>query len=289
MILSWDDAQTFLAVTESQSFSAAARLLGVGQPTVSRRIQALESRLEEQLFRRGKHGALPTDAARRLVPAAEQMARWAGEFDRLARGGEQRVSGVVRVAAPPGIAVEQLAPFAARLHASHPELRLEVLAAVEHVDLTRGAADIAIRTQYPREPELVALHRGSNVPGVFAAPSYAVTLAQPCDWGDIAWVCWSGAYRHVVPRPMLERLIEDFTPVFSSDDYLVQKAAVVSGLGAMIMGRPAHFEPGGLVEIDVGVSLPAYDFYIVTARSMQHVPRVRAVVEAMVSTLSGSH
>jgi DNA-binding transcriptional LysR family regulator len=214
------------------------------------------------------------------------MARWAGEFDRAARGSENTIAGTVRIAAPPGIAVEQLAPFAARLRTTHPGIHLDVLAAVDHVDLTRGTADIAVRTNYPGEPELVALYKGANLPGVFAAPGYAATLAQPCTWRDINWITWSGTYRHVAPRPMLERLIPDFAPVFTSDDYLVQKSAVRAGLGAMIMGRPLHFERSDLVEVDVGVTLPAYEFYLVVAKSMQYVPRVRAVLDALVGVLS---
>ncbi|MCB1694098.1 MAG: LysR family transcriptional regulator [Pseudomonadales bacterium] len=285
MDLDWNDAHTFLAVAEHRSFSAAARAMGLGQPTISRRIQELELRLGEQLFDRGKHGAMPTRAALRLLPAAEQMARWAAEFDRAARGVENPGGGVVRMAAPPGIAVEQLAPFAARFRTSHPEIVLDILSAVEHVDLTRGAADIAVRTQLPAEPELVALHKGSNMPGIFASEAYARTVRQPCSWHDLDWVTWSGVRRHVVPRPMLERIIPDFEPVFTSDDYLVQKAAVRAGVGAMIMGRPVLFEQTDLVEIDVGVQLPAYDFYIVVAKSVQQVPRIRLVVDELVAMM----
>jgi len=281
MPLSWEDAQTLLAVAEAGSFSNAARNLAVGQPTVSRRIRALERSLGQQLFVRGRHGAQPTAAAQSLTQAAGQMARWAAEFSRAVAGTEQQVSGTVRIAAPPAIAVEQLAPFAARLKRTHPDITLDILSAVDHVDLTRGAADIAVRTQRPGEPELVALHEGRNLPGVYGAPAYVATLSQPCSLTELDWVTWSTAYRHVVPRPMLERLIPGFAPVFTSDDYLVQKAAVRSGLGAMIMGQPAGPDLEAFVPIDIGVQLPAYDFYLVAARSMQHVPRVATVVREL--------
>lgn len=281
MELSWEDAQTFLAVVEAGSFSDAARTLQVGQPTVSRRIRTLERALGQQLFVRGRQGARPTAAAERLTQPATQMARWAGEFNRAVANVEQPVSGVVRVAAPPAIAVEQLAPFAARLKETHPEIILDILSAVDHVDLTRGVADIAVRTQRPGEPELIALHHGRNQPGVYGAPDYVARLRQPCALEDLHWVTWSASYRHVVPRPMLERLIPGFAPVFTSDDYLVQKAAVRSGLGVMIMGQPAPADQDAFAEIDIGVRLPAYDFYMVTARSMRHVPRVALVVEQL--------
>jgi DNA-binding transcriptional LysR family regulator len=118
--ISWEDAQTFLAVIEHSSFSAAARAMGLGQPTISRRVADLERRVSQQLFVRGKQGAEPTTAALSLLPAAEQMAKWAAEFDRMAKSHEILVSGTVRIAAPPGIAVEQLAPFAALLRQLEP-------------------------------------------------------------------------------------------------------------------------------------------------------------------------
>jgi DNA-binding transcriptional LysR family regulator len=284
MRLSWEDAQTFLAVSEQKSFSAAARRLGVGQPTISRRIRNLEQALQQQLFVRGKHGAIPTAEAVRLIPAAEQMARWAGEFDRVAMGVEQAVSGIVRIAAPPGIAVEQLAPFSKRLKLTEPQIYLEVLASVDHVDLSRGVADLAIRTQAPTEPELVALYSGSSRPGIYASKQYANSIEQPCTWADLDWITWARPYEHVSPRPILEKLIPGFQPVFASDDYLVQKAAVIEGLGVMVMAAPTKLDQQdrGLVEIDVGVSLPDTDFYIVCAKSMQQVPRVVKVVEQLI-------
>ncbi len=214
------------------------------------------------------------------------MANWAIEFDRTARGAEQQVAGVVKIAAPPGIAVEQLAPFARSLQQHASGIKLEVLSSVSHVNLTRGVADIAIRTQAPNDPALVALHQASTRTGVYASSEYAATVRQPCSWQDLAWVTWTGQYRDVAPRPMLERLIPDFQPAFASDDYLVQKAAVKAGLGAFVMASPIGFESGELVELDLGISLPASDFYIVCAKSMQQIPRICAVVERLVQVLT---
>ncbi len=284
--LSWEDAQTFLAVIEYRSFSKAALSLGVGQPTISRRIKNLEHLLSDQLFIRGKHGAEPTEAANHLRPAAEQMAKWATEFSRLARQAENEISGLVRIAAPPGVSVEQLAPFAYLLRTKEPGIRLEILSSVDHVDLTRGVADIALRSQEPKEPELCCLHVVNAEQGIYAAKEYADTIQQPCSWADLDWVTWTGQYRHVPPRPLLERIIPDFTPIFSSDDYLVQKSAVSKGLGAMILSKPIGFERSSLVRIDIGVELPVRKFYIVCAKSMLQVPRVKRVAEHLIEALS---
>lgn len=287
MNISWEDAQTFLSVAEQRSFSAAARLLELGQPTISRRIAQLEERLGRQLFRRGKQGAVLTDEGARLLPAAEQMARWAGEFDRLARGASEEVAGVVRIAAPPGFAVEFMTPFAFIARERLPEIRLEVHAGVEHIDLSRGGADLAVRTRLPREPELMTLHSESIELGVFASESYAARLPERPDPAQLDWVTWSFPYLHVEPRPQLERLIPDFAPVFASDDYLVLKRAVIEGVGAMILERTQHplVTGPGLVEIDTGLDLPASEMHLVCAKSMQYVARVRAVADLLIEQM----
>ena len=286
---SWQDAQIFLAVAEAKSFSGAARALGVGQPTVSRRVAEFEARLGCALFRRGKAGAELTEAGERLVPAAEQMARWAGEFERLARGAEVAPEGRVRLAAPPALAVDFLAPLAAEARRRLPGIRLEVLASIDHVDLSRGFADLAIRTRAPREAELTSVARVEVPLGVFAAPSYADALADPVALADLDWITWAPPLAHVAPRPLLERMIPEFSPVFSSDDYLVQRSALRAGLGAMVLERPFHpADPRlageaapPLVELDVGFELPPGELHLVCARSMQYVPRVRAVIELL--------
>lgn len=286
--LSWEDAQTLLSVTENQSFSKAAAELGVGQPTVSRRIQALEARLQQQLFVRGKHGAEPTPAANKLSIAAHEMAKWAAEFQRVAQGSDEQLSGLIKIAAPPGVAVEQLPFFAASLKELEPKLSLEILSAVDHIDLTRGVADLAIRTKNPTEPELVCLYQAEIQPKVYGAKSYVAKLRQPCKWADLAWISWAGRYRSLSPRSMLEKTIPEFEPVFASDDFLVQKAAAVAGLGAIILGTISKEEEQQLVEIDVGVQLPTVTWFLVCAKSMTQMPKIQTVSERLIEFFSSA-
>ncbi|MEM9175809.1 MAG: LysR family transcriptional regulator [Myxococcota bacterium] len=287
MDISWDDAQTFLAVAEAGSISGGAKRLGLGQPTVSRRIALLEARLGVALFQRAQQGATVTEAGARLRPAAEQMARWAGEFGRIARGVESAPDGLVRIASPPALAVDFIAPLAAALQVDHPSLRVEILASVAHVDLVRGDADLAIRTRRATEPELMTLAAGSIRAGVFASPEYVRALTArrhdagrsgPVELAEIDWITWARPFEHVPPRPMLARAIPDLVPAFTSDDYLVQRAAAVAGLGAMILDERGA-ELAGLAPIDVGFDPPATAFGLVCAKSAQHVPRIRLVAD----------
>jgi DNA-binding transcriptional LysR family regulator len=228
-----------------------------------------------------------TDSGARLLPAAEQMARWAGEFGRLAHGADEAIAGVVRIAAPPGLAVDFMAPFARLARERLPEIRIEVLASIGHVDLSRGIADLAVRTRVPREPELMILYSQSVTLGVFASKTYAASLPPRPKPAQIDWVTWAFPYLHLEPRPTLERLVADFVPAFASDDYLVLKSAVAEGMGAMILERTTHplARNQELTEINLGLNLPSSEMHFVCAKSMQFVPRVRAVAELMIEQM----
>ncbi len=94
---------------------------------------------------------------------------------------------------------------------------------------------------------------------------------------------WAFPFEQLPPRPQLERWIPDFQPVFASNDFLVQKAAVAAGLGVMILERerPKIVGDQGLVEVDIGLPPVRGQWHLVCAKSMAFVPRVRRVAELM--------
>ena len=82
----WDLYRSFLAVLQQGSLSAAARGLGLTQPTIGRHIDALEQAIGAELFTRSQTGLLPTDAATDLRPYAETLAATAAALLRSASG-----------------------------------------------------------------------------------------------------------------------------------------------------------------------------------------------------------
>ena len=94
------------------------------------------------------------------------------------------------------------------LAAQLPDIQLEILSSIDHLDLTRGTTDIAIRTQSPHESELIALHEFQSQPAVYGAPAYVAKLNEPCDWQDLDWVTWAGRYQNITPlTPLLTSLL----------------------------------------------------------------------------------
>jgi DNA-binding transcriptional LysR family regulator len=277
----WADWELFLAVAERGSFTAAAAALGLTQPTVSRRIVALEEHLGRPLFRRDVDGAHLTTEGERLLPAAEQMARWAGELGRAAENWTDQPEGVVRITAAPGLAHDVLVPFARNLKTKLPDIRLELFAGIETIDLSRGHAELAVRTRKPTQPDLMLAASVRVRLGVFVSKAYAKKLKKRAvEPHEIDWVSWSAPLEHMTPRPELEALIPSFRPSFASNDFIVQQRAVAEGLGAMILPAVRHGdEPyGELVELDTRLPLPQGEMFVVCAKTMRWVPRVQAVL-----------
>jgi DNA-binding transcriptional LysR family regulator len=288
----WEDLQLFLAVAEARSLSAAARVLKLGQPTLSRRMALLEERLGDPLFVRRTDGVTPTALAERLLPAARRMAEWAGEAERAAAGRERSPEGRVRIAAPPGVAFDFLAPLAGALRTRAPGVRLEVLAGVEFVSLARGEAELAIRSRAPSEHDLVGLAEIEIRAAVYVARSYGRRLPRKVTLADLDWIAWGPPHEQTTPNPQLAAMLgERFRPVFTSNDYLVQLAALEAGVGAMLLGDKYHrfsrLDRLQRLPIDLGPAAVT-TFHLVAAKRMADVPRIRSVVDAIFAALDES-
>jgi DNA-binding transcriptional LysR family regulator len=190
----------------------------------------------------------------------------------------------VRITAPPGIAFEFLAPFAAWLRDVLPDVRLEVVSSVSNVDLVRREADLALRMSPGGSKDLVTLATLHVTVAPFGSPVYVKTLPKAPRLADIAWIGWAPPLEHLSPNPELATLIPGFRPVFASDDFLVQLAAAEAGLGAIFLGRTRHrFSQSTLVELDVDMGEPTRALHLVCAKTALDIPRVRAVADRLVA------
>ncbi|MBN1208115.1 MAG: LysR family transcriptional regulator [Myxococcaceae bacterium] len=288
MDISWDDARLFLAIAETGSFSGAARQLRIGQPTVSRRLAALEYAVGATLFHRGVDGATLTVAGERLVPPARKMAEWAGELHRAAESADSSPRGLVRVTGSPFVSFDFLAPFAAFVAQKHPGLRLEVKSAIQYLDLGRGEADLALRGKPPTNADLKLVYTLEHHNAVFVAKSLKAKLPKRPTLQQLPWVAWAPPFDAVPPNPQLESVIPDFTPAFTADNYLVLLAAAEAGVGAMVLGHVAHrfSRARNLVPLDIDLGPWAKSqLHLVCAKSALDIPRVRKVSELLVAEL----
>ncbi len=288
MHIHWDDAQLFLALAEAGSVSRAAQKLGVTQPTASRRLAALEAQIGESLVTRSVSGIALTSFGERLLGPAQRMAEWAGELERAAAERETAASGVVRVTAPPGFAIDFVTPFARSLADGLPGVRLEVISTVKYLDLARREADLAIRLARPTTRDLVTLATLELKAAPFAHEALARKLGSSPAPADVPWIAWAPPLDDTPPNGALARMIPGFSPAFASDDFLVQYRAAELGLGAIFLARMRHrfSQPTPLVELRVRGILPVPSrLHLVCARTALDIPRIRAVADALAAEL----
>lgn len=288
MDISWDDAQLFLAVAETGSLSAAARRLAMGQPTVTRRLAQLEYSVSNKLFRRSVEGAALTAAGERLLLPAKKMAEWAGELQRAAESADGRPAGLVRVTASPSLCFEFLAPFSAFVASKYPKLRLELLSSVEYLDLVRGEADVAVRSQMPTNPDLKVVCSSEWPNLVMVTPQLKAKLPKRPKFSDLPWVAWAPPFEAVTPNPQLRQLIPNFVPAFTADNYLVQIAAAEAGIGAVVRPLVRHrfMRPSALVPLNIDLGpYRTSPVHLVCARSALDIARVRKVIELIETEL----
>ena len=282
MDISWEDVRLFLAVADHGSLTEAARHLGVGQPTVSRRLAELEESLGYPLFDRSVEGTTLTTQGERWLEPSRRMAEWAGELRSTAEHTDSSPAGIVRITAPPGVAYDFVAPFARLAREKFPKIQLQILSRVEYVDLSRREADIALRTRPPTQRDLTIVHSFVHMNDAFVSKSYAKKLPKHPKMSDLDFIAWAPPFEQFPPNPQLAQLIPNFRAAFASDDFIVQLRAAEAGVGAIFMQKAKHRFNRESELVPLGLDLGPHakgGFHVVCAKSALGVARIRAVAE----------
>lgn len=233
--------QTFVRIVESGSLSAAAAQLQTTQPTVSRRLQALEQTLGSKLILRTTHAMKLTDDGERCLAHARQViGHWQSLEDEL-RGATDDPVGTLRVRAPHAFGQDQLiVPVTAFLKA-YPNLAVEWQLNDRTPDFIADAIDCAIQVGPITDPSMVAVLIAEIPRIVVAAPSLLAGQPIPTKVDALValpWVALNMYYRHEVQltctRSHIQQRFAINTRLSTDSLYAVRKAAI-EGLGAAIV------------------------------------------------------
>lgn len=229
--------QTFVRIVEAGSLSAAAAQMLSTQPTVSRRLQALERSLGVRLLQRSTHAMkLTEDGERCYVRAKELLANWAA-FEADMRGTGDAPEGLLRVVAPHAFGQQQLVAPLADFLRTHPQVNVEWLLHDRRPDFIAHGVDCAIQVGEVDDPSVVAI-RLAEVPRiVVAAPSVLDGGAPPTharDLSDLPWLALQTFYRHEIAlthRRTGEQQVLSLRPRLSTDSLYALRSAALQGLG----------------------------------------------------------
>lgn len=284
----WDLYRSLLAVLVHGSLSAAARELGLTQPTIGRHIETLEGMLGQQLFTRSQQGLSPTEAALALRPYAELIASTSAALVRAASGHREAVTGTVRISASEMVGVAVLPPILARLQERHPGLEIELSATDEIEDILGREADVAIRMTEPTQNALVARHVGAIPIGFHAHRRYLERHGTPRDFADLTGHRLVGYDRQpAYLRAMLKRSPDYAETKFSfrTDSNLAQLAAIRAGLGiGACQLQLVEGDPDIVRVLADGFEMPLHT-WVVMHEDLKTSPRCRATFDALVEGL----
>jgi DNA-binding transcriptional LysR family regulator len=175
----WNKARAFLVTAEEGSLSAAARALGMAQPTLGRQVDGLEQELGIILFERVGRGLTLTPSGLELLSHVRDMGEAAGRVSLTALGQSQALEGTICISASETYAAVLLPPIIAKLRKMEPGIQVEIVVANHASDLRRREADIAIRNFRPTEPDLIAKKIGDADAVLYATPDYIAEIGNP--------------------------------------------------------------------------------------------------------------
>ncbi|WP_207282840.1 LysR family transcriptional regulator [Pseudomonas sp. FW300-N2F2] len=287
--MNWDDARVFLAVCRASTLRGAARVLGVDQATVGRRVTALEKSLDAALFLRTSDGYALTAVGEAALKAVEKMEHSALELERRIQGLDERLIGNVRVATTDSLAIDFLIPAIASLHERHPDVRVQLDASTQILSLVKREADIAVRNTRPDNPDLIARRIARWPVGLFASQAYVDARGVPSPGSEFE------GHDLVVYQPYWQGS-KDFTLVSEP----INRGRIVASLSSSLLVRRSIAAGIGVGEIPLYMgardglqriwpertrALP-YEVWLVTHADLRHTARVRAVIDEIVEVFA---
>ncbi|MBB3950762.1 LysR family transcriptional regulator [Aureimonas jatrophae] len=286
---SWDLYRSFAAVIDEGSLSAAARRLGLTQPSVSRHVELLEQAVGGTLFVRSQRGLSPTDRALALAPHAREMLAIAAALRRTASADPGAVEGTVRITASEVMALERLPPVLADLRRRHPGLAIELVSSNALDDLLQRRADIALRMVEPVQKALLARRLGNVALGLHARRDYLEHRGTPRTLADLAGHDLIGPDTDAPgTRAMLDLLPglrrENFA--LRTDSHVAHLAAIRAGFGIGVCQVALAAPHPDLVRVLPDAFAPALPLWLAMHEDLRGVSRCRAVFDALAAAFT---
>lgn len=285
----WNRMRAFLATAEAGSLSAAARRLGLTQPTLGRQITALEEELGLMLFERVGRGLQLTGAGREMLAHVRDMGAAADRVALAAAGQAQNIAGMVRITASDIFSATLLPAAITRIRAMAPRLQIEVVAANDIRDLMRREADIAIRHVRPQQPDLVARLVHEATAHLYAARSYLDVRGRPTTAADLTqhdFVSFGEASQMIAHLATMGIAITPGNFPVGSANGQVAWAMVCAGLGISPMDATVAARSPEVERIVPQLPPITYPVWLTTHREIHTSPRIRLVFDVLAEILA---
>ncbi|MFN0191061.1 MAG: LysR family transcriptional regulator [Aestuariivirga sp.] len=287
--LDWSLVHALHATAEKGSLSAAARALGLTQPTLSRQVAALEAQLGVTLFERVGKRLVPTETCGDLLVHVRAMNEAAGALALAATGRAVETAGNVSISASDVYAAYMLPGILSVIRKARPEITVTIVASNALSDIRRREADIAIRHVRPREPELIGKLLYETEANFYASKKWVARHGAPKTASELAKAEWLGfedtsQYAAHLQRRGFPVTVDQFRIISANSIVLWEILKRGLGVGAMLK-EIAELTPG-VVRLLPDMPPVEVPVWLVTHRELRTSPRIRAVFDVLATHLS---
>ncbi len=276
----WSDVRVFLAVLRTGSTLAASKQLGMAQPTVARRIDALEHALRLTLFDRDTRGFRPTKDALRLTTTAEKIEASIEAFEGEAENSVRASLLPIRITMPRTNFSTNFSAIISDFCAEYPGVHFEFISTYDVLDLSGGEADVAIRISKKIDDERLICRKLTTVTAsLYASQGYADRNGIPTSESDfkghtfVVYDRFSGSLG--VNQWLMER-IEKSQVVSTCSDAEAMIAAIKTGIGIGIVSTSMAKDDGTLLRCIVPPEGTSASSWLLISPDAYRRPEVKA-------------
>ena len=178
-MFNWEGVTEFVAVAEKESFTAAAKQLGISTAQVSRQVSALESRLATKLFYRTTRQVSVTEAGEIYYQHCRQVLDGLENAERALSNLQSAPRGKLRITAPTTYGESKIAPLINSFVSQYSDLEVYCQFTNQKVDLIENGFDMAIRLGKLEDSSMMAKRLSSRRLFVCASHAYLSTHGEP--------------------------------------------------------------------------------------------------------------
>jgi len=286
--MDWDGFRIFLAVARAGQISAAAKSIAVDHTTVSRRLAAFEEELGAPLFYR-------TIGAYRLTPQGESALTQAEAMENAAIRVREHIEenagslvGRVRLAMLDEYASHWLGPKLPEFRRRYPGIEVELLVGIRQLDLSRGEADLAVRTPRPRQGGLAAVRLARVTTGLYASKSLAgkhLAIENVASLRGLPLLVYTSDHHALQGAAWFQPVMAGANVALVTNSTHTLLGAARASLGVAVLPRFAARVHDDLVA--VSKDLMNGEMWLVSHPDFRRDPKVRALAEFLKEAATG--
>lgn len=283
--MEWSDLRIFLAVARAGSLGGATRLIGQTQPTMGRRLRALEAALGQSLFQRTSRGLVLTDEGAAVLAHAERMEEEALGLQRELAGQGGALQGLLRVSSSDWFGVHLLTPVLAEFGLLHPGVTVELLTDARLLSLARREADLLFRIRPFEEPDVVA-RRLMRIDYALYQACGAKRPAAGSEGRGLSLVSMDAAFSEMPDAQWLRGRLPLARLAFQSNSREAQARACAAGMGLAVLPCPLGDALPGLQRVRLGGEAPpGREVWVGYHRDLRRLARLRALLALCIERL----